>query len=80
MRVTIRCFAQLRELAVDRTEHELPDGATLDDAWRQLAERHAGLEPHRPYVRGARNGAYAPWEQPLADGDTVAFLPPVSGG
>ena len=80
MRVTIRCFAQLRELATDRTELDLPDGATLDDAWRQLAERHVEIEPHRPYVRGARNGAYAAWAQPLADGDTVAFLPPVSGG
>ena len=80
MRVTIRCFAHLRELATDRTELELPDRATLEDAWRQLSERHAGIEPHRPHVRGARNGAYAAWEQPLADGDTVAFLPPVSGG
>ena len=80
MRVTIRCFAQLRELATDRSELELPEGATLDDAWRRLAERYAGIEPHRPYVRGAHNGVYAAWGQPLADGDTVAFLPPVSGG
>ena len=80
MRVTIRCFAQLRELATDSIELELTEGATLEDAWRQLAERNAGIEPHRPYVRGARNGVYAAWEQQLADGDTVAFLPPVSGG
>lgn len=80
MRVTIRCFAQLRELATDRTELDLTEGATLEDAWRRLAERHAGIGPHRPYVRGARNGVYAPWDQQLADGDTVAFLPPVSGG
>jgi molybdopterin synthase catalytic subunit len=31
-------------------------------------------------VRGARNGVYAPWDVTLADGDVVAFLPPVSGG
>ena len=80
MRVTIRCFAQLRELATDRTELDLPDDATLGDAWGRLAARYAGIEPHRPYVRGALNGAYAAWEHPLAEGDTVAFLPPVSGG
>ena len=80
MRITIRCFAQLRELATDRTELELPDGATVGDAWNRLVERYAGLEPHRAYVRGARNGVYAAWEQPLSDGDTIAFLPPVSGG
>ena len=80
MRVTIRCFAQLREQATGRTDLELPDGATLGDAWRELGARYAGIEPHRPYVRVARNGMYAAWEQELADGDTVAFLPPVSGG
>jgi molybdopterin synthase catalytic subunit len=35
---------------------------------------------HRPFVRAAQNGAYAAWESPLAEGDQVAFLPPVSGG
>jgi molybdopterin synthase catalytic subunit len=41
---------------------------------------HPALQPQRPYVRAARNGAYVPWMEPIADGDVVAFLPPVSGG
>lgn len=80
MRIVVRCFASLRELATDRCELELADGATLDDAWSALRDRHAAIEPHRPYVRAARNGAYAGWTDALADGDEVAFLPPVSGG
>ena len=80
MQVAIRCFATLRELAVDRTELTLPDGASLEDAWTALAGSYPGLAPHRPYVLAARNGAYAAWETRLADGDEVAFLPPVSGG
>jgi MoaE-MoaD fusion protein len=80
MRISVRTFAQLRELSVDRCELELDEGATLDDAWEALAARHPAIDPHRPYVRGARNGAYAAWDTPLADGDTIAFLPPVSGG
>ena len=80
MRVTVRCFAQLRELATDRCDVELSDPATVADAWAALAARFPDLEPHRPYVRGARNGAYAGWEEPVADGDIIAFLPPVSGG
>ena len=80
MRVEVRCFASLRELAQDRCELTLADHASVDDAWAAMAERHAGLQPHRQYVRPARNGAYAGWDDALADGDVIAFLPPVSGG
>lgn len=80
MRVRVRCFASLRELAVDRGELELADGARVEDAWSALAVRYPALVPHRPFTRAARNGAYAEWDAPVADGDEVAFLPPVSGG
>jgi molybdopterin synthase catalytic subunit len=80
MEVTVRCFATLREMAVDRATMSLPPGASVADAWAALAEAHPGLVPHRPFVRAARNGEYAAWETPLDDGDQVAFLPPVSGG
>jgi len=80
MRVQIRCFASLRELAQGRSELALDDPSTVDDAWAALAERHPGLSPHRPYVRAARNGVYAAWTDRLADDDVIAFLPPVSGG
>jgi MoaE-MoaD fusion protein len=80
MRITVRCFAQLRELAADRVELDLPDGAAATEAWQALQAAHPALEPHRPYVRAARNGAYVDWDEPLADADVVAFLPPVSGG
>jgi molybdopterin synthase catalytic subunit len=69
MRVTARTFAILRELA-----------AALADAWAAMERVHPGIASHRDFVRGARNGAAAAWDQPLSDGDEVAFLPPVSGG
>lgn len=80
MKVTVRCFATLRELATDRTVLDLPQDAVVADAWAALALAYPGLTPHRPFVRPALNGAYAAWEMALADGDQVAFLPPVSGG
>jgi molybdopterin synthase catalytic subunit len=80
MRVTIRTFAILRELAPDRTMIRLEGDMRVEDAWRALAGRFPALQPHRPFVRAARNGAYAEWDVLLADGDEVAFLPPVSGG
>jgi len=80
MQVTVRCFASLRELAKERCELALADGATLADAWSAMVARHPALEPQRPYVRAARNAISAAWDEPLADGDVVALLPPVSGG
>jgi molybdopterin synthase catalytic subunit/molybdopterin converting factor small subunit len=80
MRVRVRCFASLRELAVDRGELELAEGARVEDAWDALATQHPALEPHRPFTRPALNGAHVEWSATLADGDEVAFLPPVSGG
>jgi len=80
MRITARTFASLRELSTDRCALEVAGTATVDDGWEALATRYPAIRPHRPYVRAARNGAYAPWTEPLADGDEVAFLPPVSGG
>ena len=80
MEVTVRCFATLREMATDRTVLDLGPDAVVADAWAALAVAYPGLSPHRPFVRPALNGAYAAWERPLAEGDQVAFLPPVSGG
>ncbi|MEO5985812.1 MAG: molybdenum cofactor biosynthesis protein MoaE [Candidatus Limnocylindria bacterium] len=80
MRIEVRCFATLREAAQDSSELTLAAGAAIADAWDALAAHHPGLTPHRPYVRAARNGVYAAWDDQLADDDVIAFLPPVSGG
>ena len=80
MRITVRTFAILRELSADHIGLDLPAGACLADAWAAMEARYPGIAPHRPYVRVARAGAYAAWTDALADGDEVAFLPPVSGG
>jgi MoaE-MoaD fusion protein len=59
---------------------ELAEDATIEDAWAAVAERFPAIAPGRDYVRFARNAAYAPADTPLACGDEVAFIPPVSGG
>jgi molybdopterin synthase catalytic subunit len=81
MRIRVRLFAVQRELAGQRDlALDLADGATIDDAWTAVVERFAVLAPGRPFLRFARNGDYAEPITPLADGDEVAFIPPVSGG
>ena len=81
MRVRVRLFAVQRELAGARdVALDLPDGATIEDAWSVLVARLPVLAPGRPSLRFARNAAYAPSSTVLADGDEVAMIPPVSGG
>jgi MoaE-MoaD fusion protein len=81
VRVRVRLFALQRELAGTRDlELELPDGATVETGWQALVARHPVLAPGRLSMRFARNGAYAEVGEPLADGDELACIPPVSGG
>jgi len=81
IRVRVRLFAIQRELAGTReVALELADGARIEDAWDAIVARHPVLAPGRPSVRFARNGEYAAADSELADGDELAFIPPVSGG
>lgn len=81
MRIRVRLFAIQRELVGERhVELDLPDGATVADGWAGLVARFPALAPGRDSVRFARNGEYADAEEPLADGDELAVIPPVSGG
>jgi molybdopterin synthase catalytic subunit len=81
MRIRVRLFAIQRELVGARElPLELADGATVEDAWAAVVEQFPLLAPGRRSVRFARNGDYAEPATALADGDEVAFIPPVSGG
>jgi molybdopterin synthase catalytic subunit/molybdopterin converting factor small subunit len=76
MRVAVRLFAGLRELAGTRAlELDLPAGAVAADVWPAL---DLGEEPAGLLV--AINKSYAEPGTVLADGDEVALIPPVSGG
>lgn len=81
MRVKVRLFAMLRQQAGWRERDlQLPDGATIDDAWRALSDQSPAFAAHREIVRFARNREYASADQPLEDGDELALIPPVAGG
>ena len=81
MRVTVRLFARLRDIAgAGELTRELPDGATARVLWDVLASEYAELDTYRDAVSAAVNAEYAKMNRRLADGDEVAFLPPVSGG
>ncbi|TME73637.1 MAG: molybdopterin converting factor subunit 1 [Chloroflexi bacterium] len=80
MRVVVRLFASYREAAgVGRIELELPAGAKVKDAIFSILKDHPLIAEGRQVVI-ARNQEYVTADEPLADGDEVALIPPVSGG
>jgi molybdopterin converting factor subunit 1 len=79
--VRARLFARLREQAgTDTDSVELPAGSTVADVYDALRARHTGLPADRNVLRAALNQEFAAWDAKVADGDEVAFIPPVSGG
>ena len=81
MRVKVRVFARLRELA-GRSDWEcdVPANASIGDVWRVAARDHQALAPFGDVVSFALNASFASRQTRVEDGDEVAFLPPVSGG
>jgi molybdopterin converting factor subunit 1 len=81
MRVTVRLFARLREIAgAGELTREIAQGATIRSVWRQLAGDYPEFGKYERSISSAVNEDYARMDQVLSDGDEVAFLPPVSGG
>jgi len=81
MRVTVRLFARLRYLVgAGEIEWRVSEGSTVSDVWRDLAARFPAIAPYRESVSCAVNANYAKMNAVVAEGDEVAFLPPVSGG
>lgn len=85
MSITVRYFASVRERLGAQESVELSAlaqptvGALL--SWLQArSDEHARLlDPDRG-LRMACNQALCEADEPLSDGDEVAFFPPVTGG
>jgi molybdopterin-guanine dinucleotide biosynthesis protein A len=78
-RLNVRYFALLREQAGRGAEALQTEARTPQELYAQL-QRDRGLQLAPQFLRVAVNDEFGDWLQPLSDGDTVAFLPPVAGG
>ena len=82
MNITVLYFAAVREVVgVDEEPLALPAEITSIAALAEhLAALHEPLRGRLGAVRFARNEEFARPGDALADGDTIALIPPVAGG
>ncbi len=79
LRIRVQYYALLREQA-GRSEE------TVQTTARSAAALYDELRTRYPFtlardsLRVAVNAEFGDWQQPLADGDTLVFIPPVAGG
>lgn len=76
MKIAVKYFANMREIMGKADESvELGDSATVAELWSQVS---SNAMPENTLI--AVNMEYTNAEHQLADGDEVAFFPPVTGG
>jgi molybdopterin converting factor subunit 1 len=81
MKIRLLFFAVLRDIA-GRSEDviDLPDGARAGDVWQRLRDQHPALRDYIQPPMIAVNETYVSADEPLREGDELAFIPPVAGG
>jgi molybdopterin synthase catalytic subunit len=78
--ITVKFFGPARTIAGEAAiQFDIADGETVGAVAGRLAQRYPRLGETLG-VRLAVNRAYVPLNQPLAQGDEIAVIPPVSGG
>jgi molybdopterin converting factor subunit 1 len=81
VRVRVLLFARYREATgQERVDVELPDGGTVETAWKAMVDRHPELAQYRPYTLFAVGHDYVEPDHRLRPDDELCLFPPVSGG
>lgn len=80
-RVTVRYFAQARELAGTKEEHlELSRMMHVQEVISRIVETHPRLCEMKQIVRIIVNGRMTDEDILLKDGDQLVLVPPIAGG
>jgi molybdopterin converting factor subunit 1 len=81
VRIRVLFFGVLRDIVGLREDSlDIPDGGRLESVFEHYAGRFPRLREMAASVVLALNQEFSTPAAPLAEGDEVAFLPPVSGG
>jgi molybdopterin converting factor subunit 1 len=79
MKLTLHYFAQFQQQAKTSSEVLEVTHADLRSLYASLQQRY-GFRFSPEHVRVACNDSLVDWDHVAQDGDTIAFLPPFSGG
>jgi len=78
-RIKVQYYALLREQAGRSDETLTTSARTPRELYEELRSRYPfSLAPEM--LRVAVNAEFGEWTCPLADGDSIVFIPPVAGG
>ena len=78
-KLKVQYYALLREQAGRSEESVTTSAHTPRELYAELKARYPfSLAPEM--LRVAVNAEFGDWQQPLSDGDSVVFIPPVAGG
>lgn len=92
MKITVRAFADYREIIGKEMELVLPEGKTIGELLAGLGDRYPKLrrEMFTPagelkefiniFINGRNIAFLNDMATPLSDGDIIALFPPVAGG
>jgi molybdopterin converting factor subunit 1 len=78
-RVCVKFFALFREEAGTESTWVDTDAANLGKLFMEMGDRY-NLNQSLQGVKVAVNDEMASFDDPVEDGDTVLFFPPVAGG
>jgi molybdopterin synthase catalytic subunit len=81
VRIRVLFFGVLRDVVGLREDSvEIPEGGQLESVFEHYATRFPRIREMSASLVLALNQSFSELSAPLAEGDEVAFLPPVSGG
>ena len=81
MRIKVLYFSSVKDkIGMSSEDIELAENSTVNDLVKLLSEKYPQIKDSLQNSMFAINEEYASTDKKLKEGDTVAIIPPVSGG
>ncbi len=77
--ITILFFGKLKETWKTSELKQTTQAHTIEELYVELLKL-CDEEPHKASIKVAINDEFVAWDSAISDHDTIAFLPPASGG